>query len=330
MFDLFENYTGSMGTADESSYCWETSDILSEKHYNFESWLQNISYECGSTLDEQDDSVDNMLDDSRPSSPLFLDGEREQHSSDLIDAIASTPDESIGLPDWFDTNTNEPLGDFWSDMDKLFAGMWESVEPFFPFGGTNSYYVDTTSFTQGGGFDPVNKCVVEGNVVHDIPFIQQQTTGSCSLMAQEQFVHRMTGNSMSESQLEQLGQQMGVYHPNSGTISAGMGAILDHCGIPNTHHYNASLSDIESATARGEDILISVDSRQFYKEPWYAPGGGHAVAIVGHGHDAVTGELKGYYITDSNFPGGAHFKTIAELKSCWTGDMIIVQGTTAV
>jgi hypothetical protein len=48
------------------------------------------------------------------------------------------------------------------------------------------------------------------------------------------------------------------------------------------------------------------------------------VAIVGKGVDQTTGETRGYYFTDSNFPSTSRFLTVAELNDCWYGDLIAI------
>jgi hypothetical protein len=195
---------------------------------------------------------------------------------------------------------------------------------FFPVVPGDLNLVGAEQFTHDGTFDPINQCIVVGDVANDIFFIQVQTGQTCSLMAQEQFIARMTGNSIPEDELVRIATDMGVYCPTMGTSAPGWNAILDYFGVPNTAHFYADTNMLNAATQRGDDILIGVDARVFYNDPTIPPGSGHAVTVVGHGLDPSSGVLNGYYITDSNFPGQAHFKTVAELERAWDSHMISV------
>lgn len=212
-----------------------------------------------------------------------------------------------------------------ADFGNVLDDLWTFIEPFFTTMEPGSLnLVSAEQFTQDGQFDPINQCIVEGNVAGDISFIQVQTGGTCSLMAQEQFIARITGNHIPESELERIASEMGVYDPNLGTFPDGWNAILDYYDIPNTKYPVADTNMLDTATQRGDDVLIGVDARIFYDDPTVPPGSGHAVAIVGRGIDPGNGQLNGYYITDSNYPGQAHFKTVAELEQFWYSEMITV------
>jgi len=210
------------------------------------------------------------------------------------------------------------FGDLLDDLITLIDSF------FFPVVSGDLNLVGAEQFTHDGSFDPINQVIVVGDVANDIFFIQEQTGQTCSLMAQEQFIARMTGNSIPEAELVRIATDMGVYCPIGGTIEPGWNAILDYFGVPNTVYCPADTNMLNAATQRGDDILIGVDARVFYNDPTFPPGSGHAVTVVGHGLDPSSGVLNGYYITDSNFPGQAHFKTIAELERAWYPHMITV------
>ena len=185
--------------------------------------------------------------------------------------------------------------------------------------------VRSSDFSQNGSYDTKNNLVVVGNVASDIDFIGEQTHGSCSLMAQEQFVHRYIGKPIPEEYLEWQAEKWGVYSPDIGTVEEGQEMILEHFDIPHERIYNPDLEDIVASMSKGNDVLIGVDARDFYQDPSIPPGSGHAVALVGRGLDPVTGELAGFYVTDSNFPGAAHYLPVDQLAGCWDGaDMITV------
>lgn len=181
-------------------------------------------------------------------------------------------------------------------------------------------------FTDNGNFDAKNNVIVEGNVADDIKYVDQQTHGSCSLMAQEQFVERYTGQPVPEEYLEWRAEKLGVYDPDLGTEFFGQTCVLDHFNIPYERHYLCDLKDLDGALQSDKDAIIGVDARVFYDDPSIPPGSGHAVAVVGRGIDPVTHEVKGYYVTDSNFADTAHFVDVERLENAWTGlsDMIVI------
>ena len=209
----------------------------------------------------------------------------------------------------------DPIFDFASDIwDRFF-------QPFFDPGDI----VRSADFSPDGSMDTKNNLVVVGDVASDINFISKQTHGSCSLMAQEQFVHRLTGQPIPEEYLEWQAEKWGVYRPDLGTVSEGQEMILEHFNIPYDRDYNPDMDDIVRSMSKGNDVLIGVDAREFYQDPSIPPESGHAVALVGRGLDPESGDLKGFYVTDSNYPGAAHFIPTEQLEASWTGfDMISV------
>ena len=179
-------------------------------------------------------------------------------------------------------------------------------------------------FTDNGNYDVKNNVIVEGNVADDIKYVDQQTHGSCSLMAQEQFVERYTGQPIPEDYLEWRAEQWGVYDPDIGTDWGGQTMVLDHFHIPYERHLFSDLSDLDEALQSDNDMIIGVDARSFYGDSSIPPGSGHAVAVVGRGIDPETHEVKGYYVTDSNFSETAHFVDAERLNDSWGGDMIVI------
>lgn len=188
-------------------------------------------------------------------------------------------------------------------------------------------------FDAGGSFDPVNGCIVEGDVLDDMAFVDQQTHGSCSLMAQEQFVERWIGEDVPEQVLEDIAGNWGVYTPEGGTNFAGQDAVLDYFGVPHQRYPAADIEMLEQAIANGDDAILGVDAREFYCDPMMPPNSGHAVSVVGRGIDPATQATKGFYFTDSNYPGTTRFVSVEKLSGCWFHDMIVVstsQPTTGI
>ncbi len=184
--------------------------------------------------------------------------------------------------------------------------------------------LDSGHFHAGGSFDTVNKCIVEGDVVEDMEFVDQQTHGSCSLMAQEQFVERWVGEDIPEEILEEIAGSWGVYTPDCGTNFAGQDAVLDYFGVPHQRYPTADIAILERALASGNDAILGVDAREFYSDPMIPPNSGHAVSVVGRGVDPETQATKGFYFTDSNYPGTVRFVSVERLSHCWLHDMIVV------
>ena len=255
--------------------------------------------------------------------------------SDLegIEAIpdAVEADELVGLPDQVNASPiDDSVSTLGEDMGKsIFDPVFDFVSDiwdrfFLPFFDPDDI-VRSGDFSGDGSVDTKNNLVVVGDVASDINFISGQTHGSCSLMAQEQFVHRLTGKPIPEEYLEWQAEKWGVYHPDIGTVTEGQEMILDHFNIPYDRDFNPDLDDIVNSMSKGNDVLIGVDAREFYQDPSIPPGSGHAVALVGRGLDPETGDLKGFYVTDSNYPGAAHFVPTERLEASWDGtDMISV------
>ena len=183
-------------------------------------------------------------------------------------------------------------------------------------------------FQGNGGYDPIHKCSVEGNVTSDLMLVDAQTEGSCSLMAQEQFVERYTGQSVSEAQLVELASRYGVYDTwwGGGTNFAGWDVALDHFNVPHRRITATDIPQLEHFLKNDCDALVGVDASILYGDPSTGPSG-HAIAVVGRGKDYWTGTTTGFYVTDSNCPGTTRFLTVEEFQACWSGDVIAVPAT---
>lgn len=184
------------------------------------------------------------------------------------------------------------------------------------------------NFQSNGGYDPIHKCSVEGNVTSDLMLVDLQTEGSCSLMAQEQFVERYTGQSVDEADLVELASKYGVYDSwwGGGTNFAGWDIALDHYDVPHRRITATDIPQLEHFLKNDCDALVGVDASIFYGDPSIGPSG-HAIAVVGRGKDYWTGTTTGFYVTDSNCPGTTRFLTVEEFQACWCGDVIAVPAT---
>ena len=263
------------------------------------------------------------------------------HEVDAGDGLMTGGDESIvtsadineltGLPDQTPISPiDNPLPALGEDLGKsvfdpifdLVTDVWDRFfQPLFD----PDDIVHASDFSENGMLDTKNHLVVVGDVASDINFVSRQTGPTCALMAQEQFVHRLTGKPIPEDYLEWQAEKWRVYSPEIGTIPEGQEMILDHFNIPYDRQYSPDLDDIVKAMSKGNDVLIGVDAIVFSQDPSIPPDSGRAAALVGRSLDPSTGDLKGFYVTDSNFPGGAHFVTTEQLAAAWDGaDMISV------
>jgi len=208
-----------------------------------------------------------------------------------------------------------------SDITDLVSSIFLIIEPH------PSVLLRGADFINDGNYDPTNECIVHGDVVQDIEYIDAQSGPTCSLMAQEQFVERYIRQDVPEDVLAWRAETWGYYQPDgldAGTNWIGQTAVLEHFDIPHSREVFASVDDLNGSLKAGNDVLIGVDARGFYDDPSLPPGSGHAVAIVGWGADPDSGRLCGYYITDSNFPGTVRFISRQTLEQSWYRDMISV------
>lgn len=229
-------------------------------------------------------------------------------------------------PEIFLQGTNE------SQADAVLGSSWvdDVVEPIFKVFDDIYYFfndsddiVRASNFSADGTMDMKNNVIVEGNVANDIQFTDLQTHGSCSLMAQEQFVNRYIGQSLPEDYLEWLAGRAGVYSPDVGTDYNGQTLLLEHFHIPH-ERFTGDIEDLDKTLSENKDVIIGVDAREFYGDATIPPGSGHAVAIVGRGLNPESHEVEGYYVTDSNYPQSAHFVSVEKLNGSWYGDMIAI------
>jgi len=143
-------------------------------------------------------------------------------------------------------------------------------------------------------------------------------------MAQEQFIEKYYDVEIPEQALVDFATRMNVYSPGHGTDPMGWDMLLNHFGIDHECLFHASVDDLVSAVKNGNDVFLAVDASPFYNDPTIPSGSGHAVVVTGDGTDRQAGEVRGFYINDTNHPGTPLFKTIADLEECWHGQMISV------
>ena len=251
-------------------------------------------------VEQQSVAVNEMSSDEESYDSVV---ENTSHYADMDD----TANDNFDIENMYSQET-ETVGGFFSPILRIFDDLWYEV-----FRGQDDI-VTKNHFSDDGTYDHKNNLIVEGNVAHDMQYTENQTHGSCSLMAQEQFVHRYYGEEIPESELEEIAQKIGIYNPNEGTYGWGFASILDICHVPHQRLYDQDIKALDKAISENKDILISVDTRTFYNDNGFPPGSGHAVAVVGRGIDPTTHETRGYYVTDTNFGGAAHFVPVERMN----------------
>ncbi len=205
------------------------------------------------------------------------------------------------------------------DLDSVFR--WS-------FGGDMTFETMDADQLVEGGVDAVHGGIVRGNVQQDAELVDQQTGQTCALMAQEQFLEKYFGVDIPEGELAAFASEMNVFDPEGGTVSMGWDIFLDHVGIPHENLYNVEMDSLIDAVKSGKDVFVPVNFDGYMEDPYSYPGGGHAVVITGWNEDPDTGEVRGFYINDSNFPGTPVYKTVEEFEQCWQGHMISVPDIT--
>lgn len=336
LFDLFESIPPEEISLDSDFVFDDMTDELvqvSSDDFSFDEFSPD---EFSSDAFSDDDLLsDDFSSDAFPDDEFSIVDYADQLSDDSL--FASDADDQIEQEDLSDVITSNVPDDVVLDTSLDSSWFDDSIDSILRVC-DDFYYkcvmgcddiVTEHHFSDDGSYDIKNDVVVEGNVVHDMQFTQQQTHGSCSLMAQEQFVHRYIGRAIPEDYLEWAAEKWGVYSPDIGTSEDGHTMVLEHFNIPYEQYSNMEIQDLSNAISDHQDIIIGVDAREFYGDPSIPPGSGHAVAVIGQGINPATHEVEGFYVTDSNFPESAHFISVEKMASSWWNDMITVPELTA-
>ncbi|MBP1673658.1 MAG: hypothetical protein H6Q25_1473 [Bacteroidetes bacterium] len=99
------------------------------------------------------------------------------------------------------------------------------------------------------------------NIISDD--VQQLYNDTCAIKSQ-QLVLNDFGIQISEDQLVQQAENLNIYHPGQGTSPEDVGKLLELNGVQCTQHENASIYDLTSALAKGEKVIIGVDSGELW------------------------------------------------------------------
>lgn len=119
----------------------------------------------------------------------------------------------------------------------------------------NNHHMGATNGNQVIGENPADLVSNE---------VQQQYNDTCAIKSQQLILNDF-GIPVTEDQLVQQAQQLDIYRPGQGgTSPEDVGKLLEINGIPCTQHESASIYDLTSALAKGEKIIIGVDSSELW------------------------------------------------------------------
>lgn len=126
--------------------------------------------------------------------------------------------------------------------------------------------------------------------------IQQSFPDTCAIKAQ-QIILEHHGISMTEDQLVQESIDNGWYYPGSGTSMSDVGNLLELHGIEVERHTDASIKDITESIAKGNSVIIGVDSGELWQpcvaermeDYVFGPNADHALIASGVIIDPLTG-----------------------------------------
>lgn len=97
----------------------------------------------------------------------------------------------------------------------------------------------------------------------DFSPIQQKFDDTCAIKSQ-QIILNDFGIYISEDQLVQQAEQFNIYTPGNGTSPQDVGKLLELNGVHCTQHENATIYDLTAALAKGEKVIIGVDSGELW------------------------------------------------------------------
>lgn len=140
--------------------------------------------------------------------------------------------------------------------------------------------------------------------------IQQEFADNCAPHSQGIILNAM-GVDISQADLLNEAWQHGWYSPGMGTPGTDIGNLLELHGVPVTRTVNASLADLANELAKGNPVIVGVDSGELwspgydeaFEDAMFGPRPDHALLVGGmdftddfsHGHvniiDPGTGDF---------------------------------------
>lgn len=206
--------------------------------------------------------------------------------SEPIDVIVNEPADTTGAEPT-DVTVNEPAditddgpAGTTDDQPGDNTPVNEPVEIKEPERGTYSYELDQ--------YDPEksDRTKVTGNPETALEHWEYQgQTARCAIYSQKFIIEEFTGVKIDIEDMVSYAKQQGWF-TESGTSPADMNKLLEVYGIESELNFGYTISDIESALANGDRVIVAVDSGEYWmgeSEELYTPvdGPDHAVEVVG-------------------------------------------------
>ncbi len=145
---------------------------------------------------------------------------------------------------------------------------------------TNTHSMDENNVNQVIGDNPTDIVNIE---------VQQQYSDTCAIKSQQLILNDF-GIPITEDQLVQQAETLNIYHQGQGGTSPDdVGKLLEINGVSCTQHENASIYDLTSALAKGEKVIIGVDSGELWdggtitklKDSFIGEQADHALIVAG-------------------------------------------------
>ena len=108
----------------------------------------------------------------------------------------------------------------------------------------------------------------------------QEAPNSCAVAVQTDILNDF-GINVSEAELRDLGEDLGVFTESGGTPLEDVGKLLEHFGVEVERGRHFDLEDLMEAKANGEKVIIGLDAAEI----WHTPG------IEDHPLETMTGGL---------------------------------------
>lgn len=89
---------------------------------------------------------------------------------------------------------------------------------------------------------------------------RQEKMMSCAVQAQREIINKQTKTNVTETELREIGKKLDLYTDVRGTYRSDVGKLAELYGLERYQPENATTSDLIAAKARGEDLIVAVDS----------------------------------------------------------------------
>lgn len=109
-----------------------------------------------------------------------------------------------------------------------------------------------------------NSNIVIGDNPNGLFDVQQNYDDTCAIKSQQLILNDF-GIPVTEEVLVAQAEQLNIYSPGQGTSPQDVGKLLELNGVYCTQHTNASIYDLTSALAKGQKVIIGVNSGELWQ-----------------------------------------------------------------